>query len=413
MKKILMILSIFLLLPVFTLKADANHVFIEDQESYISNDQYRSLNEDLLQIESNYDIAIYFVYDTSIANSDSDLLAYVRSFLNSHNGSTNNVVLALNSSYYAIDASGPQADLVKAQEDTLWNLFYNEASQISSSYPDGFYNGIRNYYQRVVKIINDATGTYEQSTVKTGNDPLQDLAGLLSESEKADISNRLQKISDRYDFDVVILTVNSYDGKTAQAYADDVYDYNGFRNDGLIFVLNMSDRSWHMSTKGKAVDYFTDYGIDQIFEDMRGDLANNNYHDAFVTFADDCSTYIANGRKGNIVDTNNPDGKNGRNFGSANLVISAIIAGIAAFFSDLRLVGQMKSVRSQHAANNYIVNNSFNLTGASDMLVNRTVSRRPRQQDRPSNRGSGGGGGGSSVHTSSSGSTHGGHGGHF
>ena len=98
-------------------------------------------------------------------------------------------------------------------------------------------------------------------------------------------------------------------------------------------------------------------------------------------------------------------------------MISAIIGAISSLFTSLGLKGQMKNVRKEQFARNYIVGNSFYLTGASDMLVNRHVSRtrRPRREDSgPSGRiPSGGGGGGSHIHTSSSGSSHGGHGGHF
>ena len=57
---------------------------------------------------------------------------------------------------------------------------------------------------------------------------LVDEAGLLTEEESSELLNKLEDISQRYENEVGIVTVNSLEGKTAEAYADDYYDYNGY-----------------------------------------------------------------------------------------------------------------------------------------------------------------------------------------
>lgn len=57
---------------------------------------------------------------------------------------------------------------------------------------------------------------------------LVDRADLLSELEEEELEARLDEISERQQADVVVVTVNSLDGKSAQDYADDFYDYNGY-----------------------------------------------------------------------------------------------------------------------------------------------------------------------------------------
>ncbi len=49
---------------------------------------------------------------------------------------------------------------------------------------------------------------------------------LLTEAEEAILSQKIQEITQQYGVDVVLLTQYSLDGKTAEAYADDYYDYN-------------------------------------------------------------------------------------------------------------------------------------------------------------------------------------------
>ncbi|MBQ1379803.1 MAG: hypothetical protein IIY76_07340 [Erysipelotrichaceae bacterium] len=131
-----------------------------------------------------------------------------------------------------------------------------------------------------------------------------------------------------------------------------------------------------------------------------------------MIYADKVEKYVVNGMQGNVVDVGNEE----KSFGVFNVMISAIVGAISSLITSLSLRGRMKNVSRQHFARNYIVSDTFDINGASDMLVNRHVSRtrRPRRDD-SIGRGSGPShmGGGSKVHTSSSGSSHGGHGGHF
>ncbi|MDR1560450.1 MAG: TPM domain-containing protein, partial [Clostridiales bacterium] len=60
------------------------------------------------------------------------------------------------------------------------------------------------------------------------NERVYDGAGLLSAEQIGELKSAINNIIDEYNFDVVIVTVNSLDGKTPEAYADDYFDYNGF-----------------------------------------------------------------------------------------------------------------------------------------------------------------------------------------
>ena len=64
---------------------------------------------------------------------------------------------------------------------------------------------------------------------------LVDDADLLTYSEKISLAQKLDEISERQNFDVVIVTVDSLQGKSVAAYADDFYDYGGYRYAALCF----------------------------------------------------------------------------------------------------------------------------------------------------------------------------------
>ncbi|MBQ1307796.1 MAG: TPM domain-containing protein, partial [Erysipelotrichaceae bacterium] len=188
--------------------------------------------------------------------------------------------------------------------------------------------------------------------------------------------------------------------------------YNGYKDDGVLLFISMSTSEMYISTKGRGTDYITDYGIDYIFGQISDDLSSDRFYDAFVKYADLTDGLIAEAENGNVVDVNS---KPKKSFTAANVGISAIAGLITSLITALVLKGQMRNVHYERYAGNYVVSNSFHITGMSDMLVNRHVSRTPRSRNNTS---SGHGpthysGGGSHTHTSSSGSSHGGHGAHF
>ena len=71
---------------------------------------------------------------------------------------------------------------------------------------------------------------------------LKDEAGLLSEDEADSLLARLDEISERQSCDVIVVTVASLDGKTAESYADDYFDFNGYGlgqdGDGILLLLS-------------------------------------------------------------------------------------------------------------------------------------------------------------------------------
>ena len=416
MRKMIRVLLIMLLslLPVTLVNADSAHVVFEDYSDFMSDEEYRQLDEDLAQIKENYDIDIYFVYDTSITDSEKGVEELAKDFLAKNGSASNNVVIAMSESFYYIQASGPASSEVIKNDEAIFDRFYSRASKLSDSDPSAFSEGIRAAYQYVVQLIN--AKVYESDApVSEMKALVNDYSDLFTDSQEEKLNRRLQRIKDKYGFDAVVVTTDSFNGMSARDYADDFYDYSQYSDDGIVFILNMSERTWYVSTKGKAIDYFTDYGIDAIFEEMSEDLYDGKYYDAFVVYADQVETYIEHGMNGNIVDVDNDIERKPR-FGIFNVVISAIAGAFSSLATALGLRSKMKNTTRQVGARNYVVRDSFNINGASDMLVNRHVSRVRRQRRDDTFRHSGPShpsGGGSSFHTSSSGSSHGGHGGHF
>ena len=395
MKKILtFLLTLIIAMIPFSIKAEDEHVIVDDINDYFSSaSEYRQLESELQQIEADYSTGIYIILDRSIT----DVTSYAKDFLSSLNGDS--VVLAVSEDGYSLQASGSHAGPVLSAETSLWNS-YNDARTYS--------DGIRAFYRSVVQIIakdNVVEGVTEYRYIV-------DDAYLLSGGERGRLEEKLSALSAKYGIDFVVHTTDSTGGVSQEAYADDYYDYNGYRDDGVLLLVDMGDRYIYISTKGEGIDLLTDYGLNLILDEVEEGMIDGDYYQAFSDFADKTEELIISGRKGDIVDVDPDAGeKEQKRFGLGNVGISALISAIASLITTGSMKGKMKTVSRQRYARNYVVNDSFVLTGASDMLVDKHVSRSRIVHD--DDHRSHGGGGGSTIHVSSSGSTHGGQGRHF
>ena len=59
-------------------------------------------------------------------------------------------------------------------------------------------------------------------------DYVVDNADILTDSEEAELEQKAAEVSQRQGLDIVLLTVNSLEGKTVANYADDFYFFNGY-----------------------------------------------------------------------------------------------------------------------------------------------------------------------------------------
>lgn len=232
---------------------------------------------------------------------------------------------------------------------------------------------------------------------------LVDGAYLLTDAEAERVTALLDRISVDNDFDVVIVTVSDTGFEDIVDFADDYYDYNGYREDGVLLLIAMDTRDYWISTSGYGITAFTDAGIDYIEDAFLTDLSEGDYASAFETYAELCDEFISEAKNGDAYDSGHMP-KSPFPLGQ-NLLISVVVGFVIAFIATAIMRSKLKSVRSKAGATDYVRNGSFRVTRSRDFFLYRTVSRRARPKNENS--------GGSSTHTSSSGRSHGGGGGKF
>ncbi len=222
-----------------------------------------------------------------------------------------------------------------------------------------------------------------------------DEADVLTSNDENVLEQAIALIRDQYQFDVVLLTKTSIDGKVPRYYAADYYDYGGFgygeNHDGIILLLvtgaGVGDRDYTMVNTGRGEIVFNDEAMYEIEDDILPYLRASNYPTALARFLAGVEERLAYMTPRNRT----------MRAGAIMTAIGAVIGTIVA----LVLRGQMKTVRRKVGAKSYIRDGSFNLSRVQDIYLYTTTTRRKIETQSSGGHGGGGFTGSSGTHHTS------------
>lgn len=247
-----------------------------------------------------------------------------------------------------------------------------------------------------------------------------------------DQSEQLEQMLDEVltdDFCAVVFTEDEPSDDDPQAAADDFFDFEGYLeqySNGIVFYICKSTRQYAFSTTGTAIDTFDDSKLDVIENDMLDFLRNDEYFEAFCSFAGNVKYYLNeyadSDYPSDYASNSSSDYNGGYDYYDDEplvidiptiitfIAISVLVALIIAAIATAIRAGRMNTAKLKTEAGNYVDEKGLNVTASNDIYLYCTVTRteRPQNEDHNSS-----GGGGSSTHVSSSGTTHGGRSGSF
>lgn len=247
-----------------------------------------------------------------------------------------------------------------------------------------------------------------------------------------DQSEQLEQMLDEVltdDFCAVVFTEDEPSDDDPQAAADDFFDFEGYLeqySNGIVFYICKSTRQYAFSTTGTAIDTFDDSKLDVIENDVLDFLRNDEYFEAFCSFAGNVKYYLNeyddSDYPSDYASNSSSDYNGGYDYYDDEplvidiptiitfIAISVLVALIIAAIATAIRAGRMNTAKLKTEAGNYVDEKGLNVTASNDIYLYCTVTRteRPQNEDHNSS-----GGGGSSTHVSSSGTTHGGRSGSF
>lgn len=417
MKKTLFALLLSLVLifssciPAFAAPAGG---YIRDEECVFTETAMEELNSTAEEIENTYGVELIFAMDFSYTDA-TDLTNDTYAAVGSPEKA---VILSVTEEYYHI---GMTSGL-----DTVFTDDVQDAMRNAYATADTYYDGVMGFMQAAESALMNAS--YGDGEPVISKAPLLiDDQDILSDAEELILSSELETAGAECGADIVILTTDELDEYNDQSFCDNYYDYNGYgqgtERNGLLFAFDANDPGgalFYVSTRGSAMAVISDYVIDEIIDVIRYDLKGGNYLSAFVEFAEQCRYYYSEAENGNYYDDPGyyddygydydytPTRESYSSKAPKYALISIVVGLIAALIVVSSMKGKLKSVHKQYDAANYVRNGSMYLTDNRDTFLYNRITSTPKPQQTSSGGARSGGGGG---HVSSSGASHGGHGG--
>ena len=251
--------------------------------------------------------------------------------------------------------------------------------------------------------------TIEKSFADGDMEYAVDSAKVLTTEELESLKSKLAQISDENNIDVGVVTVEYLDGKTAQEFANDLFEQNKFgkgeNRDGILLLVATEDREWAMSTYGSAKEAFNEEGLDYLSGEFLPYLSDDDFYSAFENFADNAqelgTMYVAGDPYGEgeyVDDENYPVDENiveeEKGINNEVWIPLSIVMGCAISLIIMMMYkSQLKSVKSESRADDYLID--MKLVKSQDIFLYRTVTRtmRPKNENNSNDFSSGGSGG--------------------
>lgn len=233
------------------------------------------------------------------------------------------------------------------------------------------------------------------------NPPIIDEAGYLTQSQLAELTQKLEVIRQKYNFEVAVVTESEMSGYDAMESADDIYDYHGYgagaNDDGILLYICRDVREYWITTHADGLRVFNDRGITYLKENIEPYLTEDQYYRAIVTFADLAEELLEMAAKGEPY--------NEKHISTTYLLV--VLGGallipliIAKVMTNIKLAKMKTAVENDYAAN-YVKAGSKRLELSRDIFLYSHITKTAKPKNE------------SGSHQSSSGRTHGGGGGSF
>ena len=223
-----------------------------------------------------------------------------------------------------------------------------------------------------------------------------DEAGIFSASELTALENRAAEISEKYHFGVYIITLPDYRDYTTSSSVEtcamELYDDNdlGWDSDraGTMLLLSMEERDYELDFYSSRADrIFTEAGRDRMEDRFLRYFRQDDFYGGFREYLNTCEEYLLAAEEGHPVGEG--ESRYSDQDEKPSPALALIPGGLVALLVGIFTSAPMRSARQQRDANQY-VQGRLNLRRRSDMFLNRTVTRRPRNTDPGNSHGSGG-----------------------
>ena len=220
---------------------------------------------------------------------------------------------------------------------------------------------------------------------------IMDDSGLLEDYDVEKLEEVYGEYPVMYGFTPALVTTDSFGGLSAEEFAGQYYDIQSYPEDGILLLVSLQEGEWYILTNGACHDRIPDWDVETIGEELVPLIQDGLYYGAFLKFpALAAEAYEANepvySEDGTVIPAVPK-----KNYGKTIAICMAVGMGIGLLVVGI-MASQMKSVRQQSGASDYIRPGSMRVTLSRDIFLYSHVTRTAKPKNNSSGGRSGGGG---------------------
>lgn len=221
---------------------------------------------------------------------------------------------------------------------------------------------------------------------------VMDDSGLMEDYDVDKLEQVYSEYPAMYGFTPALVTTDSFGGLSAEEYAGRYYDLQAYPEDGILLLVSLNEGEWYILTNGACYDRISNWDAEEIGEALLPMIRDGSYYAAFLKFPElAAEVFEANtpNDDGELVSPAVPK----KNYAKTVAICMAVGMGIGLLTVGI-MASQMKSVRQQSGAADYVRPGSMHLTHSRDIFLYSRVTRSAKPKNNSSSGGSRSSGGG-------------------
>lgn len=203
---------------------------------------------------------------------------------------------------------------------------------------------------------------------------VNDAAGILTDAEAEKLDARAWALTQEYRCAVYIVTVPGLEGlevwEASELLLEEYGMGYGSQQSCVLLLLSMEYRDYDILAHGYGNTAFTDYGKEKMAEQFLDEFADDDWYGGCSEYLDCCERYLSLARDGKPFDVGSDRSP------VVGLAIGILVPMIVAFAVCSYFKSQMKTARTQQAAQGYIDRQGLVLTAQTDQFTHTTRSER-------------------------------------
>ncbi len=231
---------------------------------------------------------------------------------------------------------------------------------------------------RDIVVTNSNRKAILSTPAINAEEKIYDFAEILTDDEEEKLYKQIFNFIYETNMDMAIVTIKDNPVGSTKDYAHNFYQYNFFKDDGLLFLIDFYESEIYMTTSGKAYNLFPDSRMQPILKNVYNKIMKKNFYEACSTFVNSIGGFVGIGEatKGEdvVIDVDGTVHK------ESWIIEALVFAGIGTLIGMVVLVSMNKMVKPATTARSFLEQETVVIKDIRDNFIDAKTTRRRRNK---------------------------------